>query len=136
MARCAIERIQLLSTYTQKLPQKWQIYLFEFCYCLWYLLSYIDNWQAKLTMPEHATKSYDEELGMRRIELLHVMSVCIRRENCWVNKLGMWGGRKVRGRLAKSICTLLSMWPCTLKSDEVKWTYVRNCFSLYISSVC
>jgi hypothetical protein len=39
------------------------------------------------------------------------------------------GGRKVRGRLAKSICTLLSMWPCTLKSDEVKWTYVRNCFS-------
>jgi hypothetical protein len=31
--------------------------------------------QAKLTMPEHATKSYDEELGMRRIELMHVMSV-------------------------------------------------------------
>lgn len=26
-------------------------------------------------MPEHATKSYDEELGMRRIELMHVMSV-------------------------------------------------------------
>jgi hypothetical protein len=51
--------------------------------------------QAKLTMPEHATKSYDEELGMRRIELLHVMSsVSIRRENCRVKKLGMQGRKE------------------------------------------
>jgi len=48
-------------------------------------------------MPEHATKSYDEELGMRRIELLHVI-VCVyqKRKLLSKKKLGM-RGRKVKG---------------------------------------